>query len=56
MYLLVTGRCGIDLEQGSVGQARLATNLERAHATPLSLELSTEIVRQHRNSAPDRFR
>ena len=27
MYLLVTGRCGIDLEQGSVGQARLVYQL-----------------------------
>jgi|GEM_PF-3513103 len=45
---VTTGRFGTDLRQGSVGRKQdLSTTWEQPHATPVSLELSTE------NSAPD---
>jgi len=48
IYLLVTGlktgRFRIDLRQGSVGKARLATKT-LAHATPVGRALSTQMVR-----------
>jgi hypothetical protein len=43
IYLLVNGRFRIDLRQGSVGKARLATKLRTAASYTVRLLVSTQI-------------